>query len=172
MIAFAKSGHVVEVIHAVQALALFEILNADGSEALRAAIRKRVKNTVVHHAENNGGSADAEREGENGHRREARFFSQLPDGKAEIGEDAMHTFASVGAVSARSGLHSERWRVEWSSGNGAFKHTLHFVACNSATLIRQHCAVARLGHACCPGSQIDAARSDAQAVMSVTGQGV
>ena len=143
MIAVAKSGDLIEVIHAVEALALLQILNADSGEALRAALREGVKYAVVHHAEDNGRSADTEREGKHGHRREARLFSELPDGKAEIFEDAMHTFASVRAVRARSGLHSERWRVEWSSGKGAVKHTLHFVACNSLTGIRHRCAVAR-----------------------------
>ena len=48
----------------------------EGHETLRVAIRKWSKEHRVDHAENGGGGADAERQSEDGHDREARASKQ------------------------------------------------------------------------------------------------
>src|SRR5260370_6725114 len=91
VVAVSEGGNLVEVIHPTAAsVAIFEILNRNSREPLRAAIREWIEHAVVHHAENNGGGADAQCEGQDRHGGEARVLAELPHCKAQILKQATH----------------------------------------------------------------------------------
>ncbi len=73
MVVVAEGCHFVQVKHPAAApVAMLEVTNLNRREPLGAAIREGVQHAVIHHAENNGGSADTQGEREYGNRCEPR----------------------------------------------------------------------------------------------------
>src|SRR5262249_5971759 len=99
MVARTIGGDVVERKHPSTApLWMLNILDANGRQSLGAAIGEGIQDTVVHDAEDNRGSADAQREGHNGNCRKAAVLLQLPHRECKVLPSTLHASTSHAAA--------------------------------------------------------------------------
>src|SRR6185437_951395 len=84
---------------------LRRVANLKRNQPLGVAVRKRIEQNVLDHAENGRGRADAEREREDGEKRKGTILAKAPKTESRVAPERIHQSAFSDAV------HQERLRV-------------------------------------------------------------